>query len=109
MKNWLWAVVLSIGAGSGCVQTPNQADDATASIRRSAKVTAENVLQGRQRPYRYFQTDDQGAQAETRSERRAKAALAAAEDDVEVPAKDRFAGSARAQAKTTVAHAKTEA
>ena len=58
--------------------------------------------------YRYFQTDDPGAQAATRDARRAEDAAALSADDVTVDDSNRFMGSARAHAKTTIAHANLE-
>ena len=58
--------------------------------------------------YRYFQTDDPGAQAATRIQRRAEDAAALADSDVAFDDTNVFKGSARAHAKTTVAHADVE-
>jgi hypothetical protein len=58
--------------------------------------------------YRFYQTDDPGAQADTRAARRSETDAALAADDVTVDDSNIFKGHARAQAKTTIAHAKLE-
>lgn len=68
--------------------------------------TTRSLISGKS--YRFFETNDPGAQAATRPERRAMTAAALAADDVVVDDSNVFKGHARAQAKTTLAHAKVE-
>ncbi len=58
--------------------------------------------------YRFFSTNDPGAQAATRDQRQAETTAALAADDIVVDDSNIFKGHARAQAKTTLAHAKVE-
>lgn len=117
MKNILSLVVsiTAFGVLGGC--TAVQAPSANLKTAPPLDATARPAPGGPAAPirspvtgkaYRFFQSDDPGAQAATRPQRRAEAAAALAEDDSPFDDSNVFKGHARAHAKTTIAHAKLE-
>jgi len=118
------SLVIVILAVSACttldVQTKSSKRSAPASVAQAATEAASPSAQPRENPnpektkrYRYALTDDAGAQVETRPARRAAAAVeeqqaALAASEVVVNDSNVFKGAARANAKTSLAHAKIE-
>ena len=98
----------------GCSSVPPQraatgAPSVEAAVRAATTTgKAGQISGGSGAKYGYFQTNDPGAQAATRDARRAEDAAALSADDVTVDDSNRFKGSARAHAKTTIAHANLE-
>jgi hypothetical protein len=110
--------VLNVAAAlliAGCATGPtpprvNRAPALEAPIRAATSSGSEGRTTSPQsgKSYRFFQTDDPGAQVATRTQRRAEDAAALADSDVAFDDTNVFKGSARAHAKTTVAHAEVE-
>jgi hypothetical protein len=108
------ATIVFVSLTAGCSSLPQQTTGSTKvpSVEAAVKTANTNGKVGQvQSPatgktYRYYQTDDQGAQVATRQERRAMLEAAARGEDVPFDDSNVFKGVARAHAKTTLAHAK---
>jgi uncharacterized protein YceK len=108
------ATLVFILAAAGCSSIPQQTTGSTKvpSVEAAVKLASASGKAGQiQSPttgktYRYYQTDDPGAQAATREARQAAIAAATREADVSFDDSNVFKGKARAHAKTTLAHAK---
>jgi hypothetical protein len=114
MNNFtLIAVFAFVSAAAGCSSIPQQTTDGTKmpTVEAAVKAAGANGKAGQiQSPtgniYRYYQTDDPGAQAATRQARSDARAAAPRVADVSFDDSNVFKGVARAHAKTTLAHAK---
>ena len=109
------AMVLLSLAVAGCSSIPSQTKTANVpNVEAAIKAVTTTGVAGQSKSaatgklYRHVQTDDPGAQAATRPVRIADRQAALAEDDVTFDDTNVFKGHARANAKTTVAHAKLE-
>ena len=109
------AMFASMAMLCSCAITPAQQRPTTSpeagkkAIESVTQITGSGSVRGTQgKSYAYFSTTDPGAQAATKPQRQQEEILAAADSDVALTDDNVFKGKARAQAKTTLAHAKLE-
>lgn len=108
------ASFLFLSSLAACVAAPEPpATEQAAEIKATTQVLSEHALTSPSgKTYRYFTTNDAGAQSETRAERHAgdeQFFAATAFVPLGIAERDWFAGKARAHAKTSMAHAKVTA
>jgi hypothetical protein len=112
---YVFSIIWLVLAVAGCSSIPSERKiSKVPNIEEAVKAVTTTGVTGQSKSvntgktYRYFQTDDPGAQASTRIARIADREAVFSEADVSFDDTSVFKGHARANAKTTVAHAKLE-
>lgn len=105
----LLGMVAIVSLGACTTTAPSKPpQDARSSIAAVTQITGSGTTKRLKKSYTFLHTTDPGAQAETKALREREDVEAAAAADVVLTDDNVFKGKARAQAKTTLAHAKLE-